>query len=375
MHVLMFHARYRLAGGEDVSVELDATRLRSAGVQVTQMIAPALGRCGTVWPGVWGHRVARMLEHGSFDLLHVQNFFPAATTAVHHAAFHRGIPVVQHLRNARLLCPSATLWRGEGLCVACRASPVPGIYHGCWRNSRMQTLLSACMVRWQRKTWDQVSAFVTPSAFLRDILAPVLDRSKAVVVLNSAPDLVPCPPAQRSGVVYAGRLSPEKGVDVFLQAVRALDPSVPVSIYGTGPMEAEVRACDRIKVYGHVPLEDIYRAMEKAQVVVVPSLWPEPFGRAALEGMAAGAAVVASAVGGLPEVLGPTGFLVPPGDPDALGVAIQMALVEYAAVGTDGYRRARSLFTSIDPLLEVYRRCIEQSSSKASQLNRGTVLT
>lgn len=358
MHVLMFHARYRAGGGEDISAELEAEHLRRAGLQVTQVVAPALGYGGTWWPAWWGRRVARMMSQTRFDLLHVQNFFPAATTSVHRAAFDHGIPVVQHIRNGRLLCPAGTLWRGDGLCLDCRKSSLPGIRRGCWRNSQTQTLLSSYAVRWQQDVWDRVSAFVTPSAFLRNSLAAVLDPRRVSVVPNLAPELVPAPNAQRRGIVYAGRLSPEKGVEIFLQAIKAIDSDVPVTVYGAGPLEERVRACGRVRMCGHVPVAEVYRAMERAKVVVVPSLWPEPFGRTALEGMAAGAAVVASAVGGLPDVLGPIGLLVPPGNSDALASAIQGALDNSIALGDAGCRRARTLFGTINPLLEVYRRCI-----------------
>ena len=94
---------------------------------------------------------------------------------------------------------------------------------------------------------------------------------------------------------------------------------------------------------GHLPHGAVLHAMSRAAIVAVPSLWPEPFGLTALEAMAGGAALVCSAQGNLPALVGDAAVLVPPGDPAALAAAITALAgdpARRAALGRAGVARA-----------------------------------
>jgi glycosyltransferase involved in cell wall biosynthesis len=119
-------------------------------------------------------------------------------------------------------------------------------------------------------------------------------------------------------VLYAGRLSAEKGVRELVTATRGL----PLVVAGDGPLRAEVPGA-----LGMVPHDELLRLYERAAVVACPSR-REGFGVACLEAMAAGRPVVASSVGGLRDLVvdGETGLLVPPGDVAALRAALEQLL-------------------------------------------------
>ena len=150
--------------------------------------------------------------------------------------------------------------------------------------------------------------------------------------IEPGPPPPPLPGAPRLAIV--GRLIPIKGHDTLLRAlaaVRADLPGVTLEIAGDGALEAELRATvtrlgldDLVTFLGHVP--QVAAVFERAEVVVVPSLG-EGFGMVALEAMERGRPVIASAVGGLPEIVddGRTGLLVPVSDVDALAEAIRGA--------------------------------------------------
>jgi glycosyltransferase involved in cell wall biosynthesis len=136
-------------------------------------------------------------------------------------------------------------------------------------------------------------------------------------------------------VAYAGRLAPEKGVDVLLRAfarVRAQLTGTRLLIVGDGPERDRLRALaaelglgpEEVSFLGHLPHAELERRLDVAWVQAVPSLWDEPFGNVTTEAMMRGTAVVASAVGAQPEIVhdGETGFLVPPGDAHALAGAL-----------------------------------------------------
>lgn len=361
--VVMVHARYRQPGGEDVSVTAEAAALRAAGVPVRLLEVPPLTGEGpaAALAALWNRAVARrlgaLLAEARPALVHVQNLWPAASPAVLATARAAGLPLVVTLRNGRRLCPAGTLWRDGRPCADCAAGPWPGIRRGCWRGSRAGTLVSAAVHRWH-PAWTAVDRVITPSAFLRQALAPVVPPEGVAVVPNRLPPLPAVEDGPRAGVVFAGRPVPEKGLPVLEAAAARL--SVPLTVLH-----------DR-------PVEDVLAAMGRAAVVAVPSLWPEPFGRVALEGMAMGAAVVASAVGGLPEVVGDAGVLVPPGDAAAWADALRRGLREHRRLGALGRARAAALAgDGAAPLVAVYRSVLtapRSSAETARTAKAGTVL-
>jgi len=155
------------------------------------------------------------------------------------------------------------------------------------------------------------------------------------------------------------RLSRQKGLDLLVEAARSLPAALPgarVVLLGRGEDEGALRDLVRAKGLAEVVLfagflADPSPAFAAADVVVLPSRW-EGFGLAALEAMAAGRPVLASDAGGLPEVLGDAGTLVPAGDAHALAEALLRALSPEAvaaarsgAGGEAGRRRARDAFS------------------------------
>ena len=128
------------------------------------------------------------------------------------------------------------------------------------------------------------------------------------------------PSADRSEVLFAGRLSPEKGIEDLLAVADGLQ----LVVAGDGPLRPKVP-----QALGMVPRGELYRLLDRASVVVFPSR-RDGFPVTCAEAMAHGRAVVATAVGGLPDMVvdGETGLLVPPGDRGALRAAIERLLAD-----------------------------------------------
>jgi glycosyltransferase involved in cell wall biosynthesis len=218
--------------------------------------------------------------------------------------------------------------------------------------------------------------FLTVSRFSARLLGAPPERTRIIYGGADPRRFVPDPGADRGGVLFVGRLTPHKGVD---HLIRALPPGAGLRIAGSGghdprPPERDYSALLRrlaqdrdVTFLGPVPdpdLPDLYRG---AAVLALPSLDRTCYGRdvpvsellglAALEAMSSGTPVVASRIGGLAEVVvdGETGFLVEPGDVEALRDRLALVL-------SDRRLAARLAANARELVLErfTWRRCAER---------------
>jgi glycosyltransferase involved in cell wall biosynthesis len=178
----------------------------------------------------------------------------------------------------------------------------------------------------------------------------------------------------------AGRLVPVKGIDCLLRAVSLLRPEFPnlrLEIAGTGPQQAALeRQVRSLGLQGPVNFlgwrTDTEAVLKRWDVYAQPSL-EDGFPVAALEAMAMGLPVVASAVGGLPELVadGQTGWLVPPGNPEALAGRLRTLLADPAlrrAMGENGQARVRRNFSRdqmVASISEIYEELLGGSQLAA----------
>jgi glycogen(starch) synthase len=133
-------------------------------------------------------------------------------------------------------------------------------------------------------------------------------------------------------VVYLGRLKSFKGPDIVIDALAILaagNKPLSATMIGMGPQADDLKQrAERAGIGAQVdfpgPLqgETLVRAIDRHRILVVPSRWEEPFGLVALEGLACGCVVIAANSGGLPEVIGPCGPIVPKNDPNALATEL-----------------------------------------------------
>jgi glycosyltransferase involved in cell wall biosynthesis len=207
--------------------------------------------------------------------------------------------------------------------------------------------------RLARRVFRAADLHVANSRFIAETLAERFRVEPGrILVLSPGIDFkrfaLPRSYGKRSGVLYVGRLSSGKGVHELLAAVARLEEGKEIRFVGDGPdratLEQEAATMGIPATFdGAVAPEAVAVAMRAAAVVAVPSTYPEGLGLVALEAMAAGALVVASDIGGLPEsvINDRTGWLVPAGDVDALASALSDALALSAA--DDSGRRSQLL--------------------------------
>lgn len=184
-------------------------------------------------------------------------------------------------------------------------------------------------------------------------------------------------PAGRIVVGYVGRLEAHKGVDVLLRAAAAHD-DWEVRITGDGPQRAALIAlaarlgmAGRVRMLGFADGAALAAQYRELDVLAIPSRptpgWKEQFCRVAVEAMASGVVVVASASGAIPDVVADAGVLVPPDDPEALSAGITRAVQpgRWSALRAAGLQRvARFTWKSVAATqLRLYRDVLGASAS------------
>jgi glycosyltransferase involved in cell wall biosynthesis len=246
-----------------------------------------------------------------------------------------GVPIVMTLHNYRLLCANGQLFRDGAPCEDCvGSSPWHGVRHRCYRHSVLASVPAAGTIALHDRirTWTRcVDFFLALNEFARERfvrggLPPNRIQVKPNFVLDPGPRTAPV--ASSGTVLYVGRLSPEKGVDVLIEAWRHVgDGPLELVIIGDGPLQERLERwpAARIRFEGRLPAEEVRRRMLAARALVLPSVWYEGQPMVALEALAAGLPVLGSDIGGMPELLGPLGrdWLVAPGKVGAWVASLQ----------------------------------------------------
>lgn len=327
MRVLQVHTRYRQPGGEDSVVEAEAALLAAAGHEVHQFLAEnppgagaAVALAGAVWNPAAAARLRRRATTLAPDIVHVHNTWFAMSPAVAMAASRLGRPVVMTVHNYRLVCANALLFREGAPCRLCvEGSAFNGAIHRCYRGLA-PSLVAAAGVGLHRSlgTWRRaVDLFLALTGFARDLLVQGgIPAERILVKPNFVPDPGPRPSApSRSGtLLFAGRLSEEKGIRLLLDAWRSHRPAgLELAVAGDGPLEQLVTG-DGVTRLGRLSRDDLRRRMTTSRALVVPSVWYEGMPIVVLEALAAGLPVMAGDLGGLADIVGELGreWLVAP---------------------------------------------------------------
>lgn len=345
MRILIVHNRYKAAGGEDVVVGAEKSMLEDHGHEVSLLeadnaeISGALTQVATGFNAIYSltarRRVAAEMARFRPNIMHVHNFLPLLSPSVYYAAREAGVAVVQTLHNYRLICPGGGLLRKGSVCEQClgKTVPTPGVLQACYRDSRAATASVAAMLVLHRTlgTWrTMVDAYITLTQFGREkFIQGGLPPDRLFVKPNFVHSAAP--PGQGDGgfALFIGRLSEEKGIRQLLVAWSRLGIDVPLKIAGDGPLRGDVQAAAQcmknVELLGHVSRDRVADLLQRARVVIVPSICYEAFGLAVIEAFAAGVPVIASNIGALGELIdhGRTGLYARPGDAEDLARQVE----------------------------------------------------
>ena len=298
---------------------------------------------------MWSLEAARkfedVLKRFHPDIVHVHNIYHHLSPSILSVAKRRRVPIVMTVHDWHLINPNYSLYDHGAIC---ERQGLAALLHRCIKNSFSASFADVVEHAAHRllRVYDRnVSRYLVPTEFVKNKLleygmdAGKIDVVKLPIVPSPAPTGVgapsplgrgrayrfPSPRGRGQGegygdgyVLFAGRLAEEKGIYLLLEIAKQL-PEIQFKIAGDGP-ELENVKCKmenekllNVELLGFVENERLQELIAGARLVVVPSLWYEPSPLSVLEAMAAGKVVVASRIGGIPDLIedGRTGFLIP----------------------------------------------------------------
>lgn len=384
MRVLVIHNRYRAAlpSGENVVVDAEVASLREAGVEVQAYLRSSdeiaalrpLARATVAARPLLSPRamrdVERLISEFRPDVVHLHNLFPLISPMVIRVAARASLPIVQTVHNHRHVCVKATFFRDGQVCTDCLSKriPWPAVLHGCYRDSQLQSIPMASALTAHRRTWSLVTRFLA----LTEELVPHLEsigipREKIVVRPNTVPDPGYATGPDRSGCLFVGRLSEEKGIQLLVEAWRTLPVGAAgvLTIIGDGPlrdMASVLAQRGDVELLGSLDHPAVLDHMRRAATLVVPSTCPDVFPRVVVEAFASGLPVVATRLGGLPHIVTPdVGWLCEP-ESTSLAAAIIAATTSAASLAAEARLKYESVYSPqrvLTQLLDIYGEVIE----------------
>ena len=342
MRVLFAHNRYLHRGGEDESRSQEISMLRARGHEVAEYIVDnrdvkqsSLVATGirSIWNTQQADLIKEVLKDTKAELLKVDNHFPILSPAIFAAAKEIGVATVLSVRNYRLICPSANLFRNGANCTACvgKKLALPAVIHRCYRKSVLQSssvVLSNAFAHLRGVWTHSVDRFVAVSDFVKsELILGGFAADKIEVKPNFISD---SGAGDGSGkyALFVGRLTEEKGIRTLIDAWQTVGTRMQLKIIGVGPLEEALQKAastnPAIELLGWKSIAEVCDYLGRAGTLIFPSAWLEPFGRSIVEAYSKGTPVIAADTPPMRDMIeeGETGLLFKAGDGNDLAAKV-----------------------------------------------------
>jgi glycosyltransferase involved in cell wall biosynthesis len=319
-------------------------------------------------------KMERLLDTVKPDIVHAHNIYHQLSPSILGPMKKRGIPVVMSLHDYKLACPNMLFYVNGEICERCSGGKFyNAITHKCVFGSSAKSAVCALEMYVHRITQmylKNVDVFISPSQFLIDALERCGVHGKRMVHIPNVADIDTYSATYDNDgyILYFGKLTPEKGVRTLIRAVSQV-PSAKLVVAGTGSEADELKALaeetapGRITFAGFLTGEKLKQAIERCAFFVMPSVWYENCPCTILETFSAGKPIVASRIGGIPELIEENldGMTFEPGNHEELAEKIaallsnQTRMVAMGKAGREKMERNYSLTAHYARLLEIYR--------------------
>ncbi len=326
-------------------------------------------------------RIERLIEKEKPDIVHVNNIYHQISPSILHSIKKYKLPVVMTLHDLKMSCPSYVMLNNQKTCEACRGGRYYNCFlKGCVKKSKIKSLLSTLEMYLHHRImhiYDLVDIFISSSLFVRDKLKQMgLDREMLYLPnFVKIDEFIPEYRWSEKAIVYFGRLSEEKGITVLMDAVKDIR-GITLKIIGEGPLESHIKnkiraeGIKNVTLLGYKTREELKNEIKKSMFVILPSTWYDNSPRSIIEGFALGKTVIASRIGGIPELVkdNKTGLLFEPGNIGELRekidylIANSDRIIELGKNAREFAEKELNTKKHHDKLMEIYDTAIKNKS-------------
>ena len=275
-------------------------------------------------------KIRMVLDSFKPDVVHLNNFnyqlTPSIILEIRKWEKDNGshVKIVYTAHDYQLICPNHMLFNNDSVCEKC----IDGGFINCTKGKCVHSSLLKSFIGtleasyWNKnKVYEQLDTVICCSEFMKSKLDtnPVF-KGKTVVMHNFVEQTEVRETEKEDYVLYFGRLSQEKGIYTLLDC-----KDIKLVVAGTGPLEDYVKNDKSIEHVGFKTGDELISLISKAKATVYPSIWYENCPFSVMESIMYGTPVVASRIGGIPELIddGKTGILVEPRNSEQLNAAIK----------------------------------------------------
>ena len=394
MKILIVHNFYgsENPSGENNLVINEKEYLKNNGFEVETMFTSSdylrkkgvlggiIGGLSFIWNISAFYRIDRIIRKAKPDFIHIHNVFPLLSPSIFFAIRKNKVPFGITLHNYRLFCSAGVPLLNGKECTSClKGTQISKVVKNkCYRNSSLASFVMSIALASQRilQIWTKiVPNFFVFSDFQKTLFEQMgIPAHKITVKPNMFFEHIPekINLEKRSGCIYVGRLSEEKGILDLLEAWSILGEDAPhLHFVGDGELSGRVRQecsnSNKIHYHGYVNSDVKNALIDKSRLLLVPSRWFEGQPNTILEGFARGAVVCVSEVGALPSFVknGKIGYTFPANSPTALAKVVDLAyndnnLKSKANLAYEELKRCYSPLNSVGETLKLYMRLIRE---------------
>ena len=314
------------------------------------------------------------------DIIHIHNIYHQISPSILSVAKREKIPVVMHLHDYKLICPNYKLFTGGKICKRCRGGKYYNcLFNKCLKDSYLKSFGGTLEMYFHHNIWriyeKGIKLFIAPSQFMKKTVEEFYWPAEKIICLHNFFNAQTENGRQDSQVntgsylLYFGRLSEEKGVSVLIEALAKTEENLKIA--GVGPEENKLKDLSsrlglttRVEFLGFKTGEALENLIINAKAIIIPSVWFENMPLNMLESLAHQKVVIASDIGGIPEIIkdNKTGFLFTPGDVSDLTKKIKLLKeVEADLIGKNAKEAVKNLNVRahVQEIIKIYQQAIK----------------
>ena len=278
------------------------------------------------------NKLTKLIKETKPDIAHVNLVYHQLTPSVIHALKKNNIPMVYVSHDFKIICPNYKLYN-NGVCRKCYGGKyINCLTEKCHKGSLVGSALVTieAYVHKMLKSYKYLDKIIAPSHYIEEeLLKAGIEQEKVICLPNfltmkNQIDLSNY--SKDNTLLYYGRLSPEKGLHILLEALTKIDTTIQVKIIGKGPQQEELerfiseRGLTNVSFLGFMTGKELQEEIARAKATVLPAIWNEPFGLTVIESLSLGTPVIGSRAGAIGENIEDKscGLLVEPNNVDDL---------------------------------------------------------